>query len=83
VSKNVSLDPELVMQLQQWMLASGIESRNQAVNAILRMHLSATPETGAVRAAQERVLAESKKFLYERMMQFFRETQQMLEAAYK
>lgn len=80
-SVTASVDEELLRQLDGFVVLGEYASRGQAVNTILREYFAATPGDGAVRAAQERALSETRRWLEERVRNFLHETQQLLLAA--
>lgn len=80
-SITLTLEEDVVAQLDQFVAMDNFANRAQAVNAIVRAYFAATPEHGFDRAAQERALTEARIWVFTRVNNFFKEIQAVLNAS--
>lgn len=80
-----TLDPDIGMQVQNWMETEGIplNSEAEAVRYLLRMHFASTPDLGYLDVVRTRAYNETKKWVVDRLDTALREIRDVLKVSLK
>lgn len=76
----LTLEPDLAVQLQQYMVAHGFSSESAAVNLLLRMQLAATPDEGMITADRARAFNDIRVWTITQVSNALRDIRTLLEA---
>lgn len=82
-SFTLSLDAELAEGLAMYMGEHSFPNQNEAVRAILRQYLAATPMDGALRAASQSAYNETRAWILRELTKFLHERSSDLQKALK
>ncbi len=80
-----TLDPDIAMQVQNWMETEGLSMRSEAeaVRYLLRMHFASTPELGYLDVVRTRAYNETKKWVTQRLDTALQEIREVLRVSLK
>jgi len=80
ISLNLTDDPELAQQVDQWMVSYGLDSRSQALKVMIKTAISAVPLDTMIFEIAQAAVKQSRMTEYDALREFYEGRARMFTA---